>query len=478
MRDYQHFYIDGLWVEPAGTETFDVVNPATEQVGGRIRLGSEVDVERAVTAARRAFERYSCTSRDERIALLEGIGEGIQARAAELSEAITDEMGSPSWLSSSAQVGMPQGHVATAIQILKEFEFDRMRGASMVRRVPIGVCAMITPWNFPLGVIISKLIPALATGCTCVWKPSEFSPYSAHILAEIVAAARVPPGVFNLIYGDGFKVGAALSTHPDVDMVTITGSTRAGVEVARNAAATIKRVHQELGGKSPNVLLDDADMEKAVTSGVRFMMMNSGQICMAPSRIIAPTSRLQEVIAIAKATAESLTTGSPKEESYLGPVVNQAQWNRVQGLILKGIEEGATLVTGGPGKPAGLETGYYVKPTIFADVTPDMTIAREEIFGPVLVILAYDGIDEAVRIANDTQYGLAAYVHAGSVERARNVAVRIRAGQVYINGDMDLFDLTLPFGGCKRSGNGREWGEAGFESCLEEVALVGYAQRN
>lgn len=334
---------------------------------------------------------------------------------------------------------------------------------------------MITPWNWPLGIVIPKLVPALATGCTVVLKPSEFAPFSARILAEIMDAAKVPAGVFNLVYGDGATVGVALSSHPDVDMVSITGSTRAGIEVARNAAPTVKRVHQELGGKSPNVLLEDANFEKAVNTGVRFIMLNSGQTCSAPSRMLVPTSRAEEAVAIAKATAESLMVGSPQSQVDLGPVVNESQWKRIQGLIEKGIAEGATLVTGGPGRPAGLEKGYYVKPTIFANVTSDMTIVREEIFGPVLVIQAYDTVEDAIRIANDTPYGLAAYVHSGNLEKARQVAGRIRAGQVFINGDMDLLDLQMPFGGCKMSGNGRECGEAGFESFLEEIALLGYA---
>ena len=476
MRDYQNFYIGGRWVEPAGKTTFDVINPATEQVAGRIRFGEQEDVDRAVAAARKAFEIYSQSSREDRIAFLQRVAIALEARAGDLAAAITEEMGAPQALASGAHVGLALGHIQTNIELLKSFEFERVRGTSMIRRVPIGVCAMITPWNWPLGTVMPKLLPALATGCTVVLKPSEYSPFSAYILAEILDAAKVPPGVFNLIYGEGAKVGAALSSHPGVDMVSITGSTRAGIEVARNAAATIKRVHQELGGKSPNVLLEDADMQKAVSAGVRFIMLNSGQTCSAPSRMLAPKSRVKEVVAIAKATAESLTVGSPDTQVDMGPVVNASQWKRIQGLIQKGIEEGATLVTGGPGKPTGLEKGYYVKPTIFADVTRDMTIAQEEIFGPVLVIQAYDDVEDAIRIANDTPYGLAAYVHAGSIEKARQVAGRIRAGQVYINGDMDLFDLTVPFGGCKMSGNGREWGEAGFESFLEEIAFLGYAQ--
>ncbi len=474
MRNYQKFYIDGGWVEPAGKGTFDVVNPATEQVAGRIRFGEQEDVDRAVAAARKAFDTRSQT-REERVGLLQRFASGIEARAGDLAAAITEEMGSPQALASGAHVGLAIGHLQTNIELLKNFEFERTSGRSMVRREPIGVCALITPWNWPLGTVMPKLLPALATGCTVVLKPSEYAPFSAHILAEILDDAKVPPGVFNLLYGEGAKVGAALSSHPGVDMVSITGSTRAGIEVARNAAATVKRVHQELGGKSPNLLLEDADMAKAVASGVRFIMLNSGQTCSAPSRMLAPRSRLKDVLAIAKSTAENLKVGPPGKPVDVGPVVNKTQWDRIQGYIRKGIEEGATLVTGGPGKPAGLDKGYYVKPTIFADVKPGMTIAREEIFGPVMVIQAYDGLEEAIKLANDTPYGLAAYVHGGTLEKARQVSTRIRAGQVYINGDMDLFDLQVPFGGCKMSGNGREWGAAGFESFLEDIAYLGYA---
>jgi aldehyde dehydrogenase (NAD+) len=324
-------------------------------------------------------------------------------------------------------------------------------------------------------VVITKVMPALATGCTVVLKPSEYSPFSALVIAEIMDAAKAPPGVFNLINGDGPTVGACLASHPDIAMVSITGSTRAGIDVARNAAATVKRVHQELGGKSPNIMLEDANLEKAVASGVSFIMLNSGQSCSGPSRMLAPKSRIAEVIAIAKSVAESTTVGPPDSGAYVGPVVNEPQWNKIQGLIRKGIKEGATLITGGPGKPAGLERGYYVKPTIFADVSNDMTIAREEIFGPVLVIIGYDDVEDAIRIANDTPYGLAAYVHAGSIEKAAEVGARIRAGQVYLNGDMDLLDPAAPFGGFKMSGNGREWGDHGFEAFLEVKAFVGYA---
>jgi aldehyde dehydrogenase (NAD+) len=475
MRNYLKFYIDGHWVEPTGTRTWDVVNPATEEVAGRISMGEKEDVDRAVAAAQKAFESYSRTSREERVALLERISAAFQARIPDLAAAMTEEMGCPAWLAQKAQIPLPLAHINTAIEVLKKYQFDEVRGISMIRKEPIGVCALISPWNWPVSVVITKVMPALATGCTVVLKPSEYSPFSAQILAEIMDVAAVPPGVFNLINGDGLTVGACLSSHPDIAMVSITGSTRAGIDVARNAAATVKRVHQELGGKSPNIMLEDANLEKAVASGVSFIMLNSGQSCSGPSRMLAPNTRIAEVIAIAKSVAESTTVGPPESGAYVGPVVNEKQWNRIQGLIQKGIEEGATLITGGLGKPAGLERGYYVKPTIFANVSNDMTIAREEIFGPVLVIIGYDDVEDAIRIANDTPYGLAAYVHAGSIEKAREVGARIRAGQVYLNGDMNLLDPTAPFGGFKMSGNGREWGDHGFEAFLEVKAFVGYA---
>jgi aldehyde dehydrogenase (NAD+) len=476
MKDYLKFYIDGHWVEPAGSRTREVINPATEEAVGRIGMGEKEDVDRAVAAARKAFESYSQTTREERVALLERIGACFQARVPDLASAMTKEMGCPVWLTEKAQIPLPLAQISSDIDVLKRFKFDEIRGNSMIRREPIGVCGLITPWNWPVVVIITKVIPALATGCTMVLKPSEYSPLSALIIAEIMDAAKIPPGVFNLVNGDGPTVGVALSSHPDIDMVSFTGSVRAGIDVARNAAATVKRVHQELGGKSPNIIMEDANVLKAVTSGVRFIMLNSGQTCAAPSRMLAPRKRLAEVVEIARSVAENTTVGPPESGAYVGPVVNEEQWKKIQRLINRGIEEGATLVTGGPGKPAGLEKGYYVKPTIFTDVTNDMTIAREEIFGPVLVIMGYDDVEDAIRIANDTPYGLSAYVHAGSIEKAREVGARIRAGQVYLNGDLDIRDPAAPFGGFKQSGNGRERGEHGFDAFLEVKALLGYNQ--
>ena len=474
MRNCLKFYIDGRWVDPTGSRKFDVIDPTTEQRTGQVSMGEQEDVDRAVAAARKAFESYSHSSLEERVDLLQRIAAEYEARKADLAAAQSQELGCPVWLAEQAHVPLPATHINVAIDTLKSYPFETLRGNTLLRKEPIGVCGLITPWNWPIPLMITKVIPALAVGCTMVWKPSEYAPYTAQVLAEILVKAKVPAGVFNMVFGDGPTVGAALSGHPDVDAISITGSTRAGIEVARNAAATVKRVHQELGGKSPSVMLEDADLQKAVASGVRYICINSGQTCSVPSRMIVPRSRQAEVVEIAKATAESLAVGPPDSGAFVGPVVNASQWNKVQGLIRKGIEEGATLVTGGPGKPAGFEQGYYVKPTIFSDVTNDMTIAREEIFGPVLVIEPYDTVDEAVRIANDTPYGLAAYVHSGSIEKARAVGKRIRAGQVNLNGDLDLLDPYAPFGGCKMSGNGREWGAFGFDAFLEEVAYVGY----
>jgi aldehyde dehydrogenase (NAD+) len=474
MRELRQFYIGGHWVGPAGKRTFDVVHPATEQVVGRISLGGPDDVDRAVAAARAAFDVYSRSSRDDRLGLLRRIAAAFEARHADLSDALIQELGCSPWLANDAQLPLPAGHIRTAIEVLETFPFERQCGRTMVRKEPIGVCGLITPWNWPVLTTMTKVLPALATGCTVVWKPSEYAPLSALVLAEIFEAAEVPPGVVNMVFGDGPTVGAALSLHPGVDMVSITGSTRAGIEVARNAATTVKRVHQELGGKSPNVLLADADLEKAVPSGVRYVMLNAGQNCTAPTRLLAPRSRLAQVVDIARKTVESLSVGPPESNAFVGPVVNATQWNRIQALIGKGLEQGASLVVGGPGKPAGLERGYFIKPTIFSDVTNDMAVAQEEIFGPVLVIVPYDDIDEAVRIANDTPYGLAAYVHSRDIQHARAIAARIRAGQVFINGDMDLLDLNAPFGGRKMSGNGREFGASGFEAFLEDVAYIGF----
>jgi aldehyde dehydrogenase (NAD+) len=475
MRDYLKFYIDGQWVQPKGSTTVDVINPATEVAAGRVTLGTAEDVDLAVRAARKAFASFSQTSREERVDLLERIIAEYQKRFEDMAKAITEEMGAPSWLAQRAQAAMGIAHVQTALQVLKDYRFEEDRGTTRLVKEPIGVCAFITPWNWPINQIACKVAPALATGCTMVLKPSEVAPFSAWVWTEILAAAGVPAGVYNLVNGDGPTVGAALSSHPEVDMVSFTGSTRAGVEVAKNAAPTVKRVHQELGGKSPNIILDDADYQKAVGGGVASVMMNSGQSCNAPTRMLVPQKRMDEVIAIARTAAEAHTVGDPNGNSKLGPVVSEVQWNKIQGLIQKGVDEGATLVAGGPGKPEGLETGYYVKPTVFANVTSDMTIAKEEIFGPVLAILGYDGVDQAVEIGNDTEYGLAAYVSGNDLAEVRAVAAKLRAGQVILNGAGP--DLMAPFGGYKMSGNGREWGDHAFGEFLETKAVLGYSAK-
>jgi aldehyde dehydrogenase (NAD+) len=385
---------------------------------------------------------------------------------------VTEEMGAPPSLAAGPQVNLGLGHLVTAIDVLKNYEFEEQHGSTLVVKEPIGVCGLITPWNWPINQIAVKVYPALATGCTMVLKPSEVAPYSAQIFTEIIHAAGVPAGVYNLVYGDGPGVGAALSSHPDIDMVSFTGSTRAGIEVARSAAPTVKRVSQELGGKSPNIVLDDDDFAKSVAKGVSVMMMNSGQSCNAPSRMLVPNSRKDEALAVAKATAERVKIGDPEDKFAIGPVASKAQFDKIQRLIQKGIDEGATLAVGGPGRPDGLDTGYYVKPTVFGDVKNDMTIAREEIFGPVLCILGYDDLDQALEIANDTEYGLAGYVSGADLEQARAIARKIRAGSVAINHG---FDMNAPFGGYKHSGNGREWGRFAFDEYLETKAAVGYA---
>jgi aldehyde dehydrogenase (NAD+) len=472
MRTYEKFYIDGAWVDPAVARTLDVINPATERSAGTISLGSDADVDRAAKAARRAFSSFSQTTREDRLALLGRIVAVYKARYNDMAAAITEEMGAPASLSQSSQAAIGIGHFQAAIAILQTYAFEEMRGTTLIAREPIGVCGFITPWNWPVNQMACKVAPALAVGCTMVLKPSEVAPFSGIILAEILHEAGVPAGVFNLVNGDGPGVGAAISSHPDIDLVSFTGSTRAGIEVARAAAPTVKRVHQELGGKSPNIILADADLQAAVTRGVKHVMQNSGQSCNAPTRMIAPNSVMDQVVQIARAAAEATTVGDPNGNAELGPVVSQTQWTKIQGLIQKGIDEGAQLVAGGPGRPEGLEIGYYVKPTVFAGVTNDMTIAREEIFGPVVAILGYDTVDEALAIANDTPYGLAAYVQGRDPAQLRHVASRLRAGQVTINGAG--MDIMAPFGGYKQSGNGREWGDLAFGEFLETKAEIGY----
>src|SRR5271154_916103 len=470
--DNRQFYIDGAWVDPIEAREFNVINPATESVAGVISMGGPKDVDRAVAAARRAFDKYSRTAPAERLALLERVLAAYKAHFDEIAQAISTEMGAPITLAKGSQTRIGVGHVGAMIDVLKTFQFEELRGTVRLVQEPVGVCALITPWNWPMNQVAAKVIPALAAGCTMVLKPSEYSPFSAILWAKVMHEAGVPAGVFNLINGDGISVGAPLSSHREVDMVSFTGSTRAGTEVAKNAAASVKRVHQELGGKSPNVLLDDADFERAVKQSVLHVFQNSGQSCNAPTRMLAPADKLAEVEAIAKRITSGVIVGDPaSEKTTVGPVVSKVQFDRVEGYIEKGMAEGATLVTGGAGRPAGLSKGYYVQPTIFSNVRNDMTIAREEIFGPVLCILPYENEEQAVQIANDTPYGLAAYVWSKDNLHARRVGARIRAGQVSLNGAAG--DMNTPFGGFKMSGNGREWGEFGLRDFLELKAVIG-----
>ena len=476
MLEKLQFYIDGQWVDPVEPRTLDVVNPATEEVYGRISLGSAADVDKAVKAASRAFESFSRTTRDERIELLQSIIDEFARRHEDVAEAIMDEMGAPWGLAKGAQALSGPQHFKAALKALQNYAFEERIGTTNVRREPIGVCGLITPWNWPMNQIAVKVAPALAAGCTMVLKPSEIAPFDAIVFAEILDAAGVPAGVFNLVNGDGPGVGTAISGHPDIAMVSFTGSTRAGVLVAQAAAPSVKRVAQELGGKSANILCDDETFEKAVVGGAREMFDNTGQSCNAPSRMLVPRHRMQEAATIAARVAEEIKVGSPRDEGVeMGPAVSEVQWTKIQDLIQAGIDEGATLVAGGTGRPEGLDKGYFVKPTVFADVTNDMTIAREEIFGPVLSILPYDDEDEAIRIANDTPYGLSGYVSCADLDRARDIAGRLRTGMVHINGAW--LDSAAPFGGYKQSGNGREWGHHGIDEFLELKSVYGYEKR-
>ena len=476
MQDYLKFYINGEWVDPVEPRTLDVENPATEEPFARISIGSKADVDKAVKAAQDAFPSFSQTSVEFRAQLLEKIAAGIQARAGDMAQAISDEMGAPMWLANAAQVPAGMGHYMAAAKILREYKFEEQRGSTLIRKEPIGVCGFITPWNWPQNQIACKVAPAIATGCTMVLKPSEIAPLDAMIVAEIFHEAGVPPGVFNLVNGDGPGVGAYLSQHPGVDMMSFTGSTRAGVLVQQAAAPTVKRVALELGGKSPNIVLPDADLNQAVAGGVMQMMTNTGQSCNAPSRMLVQRDKQDEAMAIAKATAEQVKIGAGADapKGAMGPISNANQWNKVQDLIQKGIDEGATLVAGGTGRPEGFNKGYFAKPTVFANVTNDMTIAREEIFGPVLCILPYDTEEDAIRIANDTVYGLSGYVQSSDLDHARKVANQIRAGNVHLNGAGPDF-ANGAFGGYKQSGIGREWGDYGFEEFLEVKAVLGHS---
>ncbi|MEQ8485640.1 MAG: aldehyde dehydrogenase family protein [Pseudomonadales bacterium] len=473
MSNHRKFYIDGKWVDPKGKETLDVINPATEEPIATIAMGNKEDVDRAVAAAKKAFETFSRTTLEERAALLEKIIEAYKARMQDIAATVSQEMGAPMSLANAAQAPAGLGHLMYSLNALKSFPFEEQVGKARIVREPIGVCGLITPWNWPLNQIAAKVGPAIAAGCTMVLKPSEVAPLNAILFAEVMDAAGVPPGVFNLIHGDGPTVGVAMSSHPDVDMMSFTGSTRAGISVAQEAAKTVKRVAQELGGKSPNLILDDASFPEVIARDTFGVCMNTGQSCNAPTRMLVPMARMEEAAAIAKATAEKIKVGDPSSpDTQIGPLVSETQFNKVQALIQKGIDEGAKLETGGVGRPDGLNRGYFVKPTIFSNVSNEMTIAREEIFGPVLSLIGYKDEEDAIRIANDTVYGLSAYVSSGDLEHAAKVGRQIRAGNVHLNGAG--VDPGAPFGGYKQSGNGREFSKWGLEEFLETKALLGY----
>ena len=473
METARQFYIDGRWVDPVSAGSIDVVNPATERVIGTIAAGSAADVDRAVAAAHRAFPIFSQTSKDERIALLERVLALVNERATQFADTLTTEMGVATTFSKSAQIPFAAAHIRVAIDVLGRYEFVVINGSTAVVREPIGVCGLITPWNWPLYQITAKVAPALAAGCTVVLKPSELSPFNALLFAQVMHDAGVPPGVFNLVNGTGDAVGAAMSSHPDVEMVSFTGSTRAGVLVAQAAAPTVKRVTQELGGKSPNILLDDANFETAVPMGVTTGFRNVGQSCSAPTRMLVPVERLDEVDSLARKTVAAIKVGDPRSpQTTLGPVANRVQFERIQAMIEVGLNEGAKMICGGLGRPDDLAEGYFVRPTIFSDVKQSMRIAQEEIFGPVLCIIPYASEAEAIEIANDTIYGLGSHIQSSNIERARRVAMKIRAGQVHLN--YPAWDGTAAFGGYKRSGNGREYGVLGFEEYLEAKSIVGY----
>ncbi|HEX7752674.1 MAG TPA: aldehyde dehydrogenase family protein [Novosphingobium sp.] len=469
MRNYLKFYIDGQWVDPVTPKTAEVINPATEEVSGTISLGSAADVHNAVAAARRAFAAWGVTSVKERLDLLQTIEAEYLRRERELGEAVTEEMGAPISLGCGFHTLLGKGHLATAIEVLKEFKFEEQRGATIIRKEPIGVCGLITPWNWPMNQTCVKIFPALAAGCTMILKPPQLAPYSAQILAEILHDAGTPAGVFNMVQGQGSVIGTALSTHADVDMISFTGSEPVGVQIQKDAADTIKRVGLELGGKSAWIVLDDAALADNVAAATGGMMGNSGQTCSAGSRLLVPNARLDEALKVAAEAANAVTVGDPQGNFAMGPVVSKSQYNIIQDYIQKGLDEGAQLIAGGLGRPEGLDKGWYVKPTVFVG-NNQMVIAREEIFGPVLVIIAYDDVDDAVRIANDSQFGLGGYVSGVDADACRDVARRMRTGAIWINGG---FDFHAPFGGYKRSGNGREWGEYGLHEYLEVKSIIG-----
>jgi aldehyde dehydrogenase (NAD+) len=474
-KDCRKFYINGAWVAPKAPRDHQVINPSTEEPCGTISLGVKADVDDAVAAAKRAFQTFSQTSREDRLGLLQAIMAAYSAHLDEMAETISVEMGAPLWLSKAAQAMAPLGHLGAIMQVLSSYEFETLQGGTMFRREPIGVCGLITPWNWPVNQIACKVLPAIAAGCTMVLKPTELAPLNAHLWAQIMHEAGVPAGVFNLVDGDGPTVGTALATHPDVDMMSFTGSTRAGVQVAINAAPTVKRVTQELGGKSANIILDDADIEAAVRGGAQNVFMNSGQSCNAPTRMLVSKKNHDTAVQIAKAVADAMKVGDAMTDgTMMGPLANKTQFEKVNRLIRTGMEEGATLAAGGPGRPEGLNRGFFVRPTVFGDVKNDMTIAREEIFGPVLSVLPYESEAQAVQIANDTLYGLSGYVSSGDIEHARAIARQIRSGNVHLNGANP--DFNAAFGGYKHSGNGREWGRVGFEEFTELKCVYGWTE--
>ena len=470
MKDKLHFYINGEWVEPDSSEKIQVINPANEELVGHVSAGTKTDIDKAVKAANQAFTTYQHTSKDDRIELLKNIIGEYENRYDDFVKTITEEMGAPIWLSEKAQASTGIKNLHETLDALQDYQFEKKEGDYTLIREPIGVIGMITPWNWPMNQITTKVSAALAAGCTMVLKPSEISPYCAMLLAEVFDAAGVPDGVFNVVNGYGPTVGAALSDHPDVAMMSFTGSTRAGIAVAKASAVSVKRVNQELGGKSSNIILDDvADLEKSVKGGAGHCFLNSGQSCNAPTKMLVSANNYEKAVEVATQTANNTTVGDPQGEFRIGPIANKAQYEKILRMIEIGIEEGATLVAGGVEKPEGYDKGYYVKPTVFANVTSDMTIAKEEIFGPVLSIIKYDSEDEAIHIANDTEYGLAGYVQ-GEISHANEVARKIRAGQVIINGGAR--GTGAPFGGYKSSGNGREHGVHGLEECLETKAVI------
>jgi len=473
-RSLLRFFIGGEWVTPEeGFSIHAMVDPATEQVSGEVAFGTSADIDRAVDAARGAFPAYSASAREERLALLERICAVYERRLSEVAVAITDEMGAPlETLSRTLQAPAGQWHFQSAAACLKTYEFERRAGTTCIVREPIGVCGLVTPWNWPVNQVVCKVAPALAVGCTVVLKPSQHSCYSAQLIAEIMDEARVPAGVFNMVYGEGRTLGNYLAGHPDVEMISLTGSTSAGIQVSRAAADTVKRVSLELGGKSANIILREAPLAQAIAHGVQLMMSNTGQSCSAPSRLLVPREKLDEVEALAAHACRQLVLGDPRDAHvHIGPLANEQQFNKVREMIERGLEEGAKLVVGGSGRPAGLNRGYYVQPTVFSRATNQMTISREEIFGPVLVIIPYDSEDEAVAIANDSSYGLSGCVYGATIDRARAIARRLRTGNVHLNGAS--VDLAAPFGGYKQSGNGREWGVFGLDEFVEVKAIMG-----